>query len=405
MYVSRPGVLIAAPFLPWPANFGGAQRIHALARELQRDVDVTLVAPTIPDEEAHLHALGAYYDVVGVPARWSLRYPPSRVRRCQQLRAAFTRQSIAELTRPGSQFQQVIDRILQTRFIHVFKQETPYMASVHARPGIPTIIDAQNVEWDLLRRISQTSPSLGKQIYNASEWRKLRRVEQRAWAAADAVTVTSMPDAEAIAPFSRCAPILVPNGIDLDAVLPRRQASSEHPHDVLFIGALRHAPNADAVGWYLEHVHPIVRAQVPDARLHVVGADPPAWLRELDRWDVLVTGTVPSVQPWLADAAVAVLPLLSGGGTRIKALEAFAAQVPVVSTTIGVEGLNVSHAEHLLIADQPEAFAAAILATVSNADATRERATAARRLVEQRYSWAITAQPLRALVDSLLHQR
>lgn len=403
--MSRPGVLIAAPFLPWPANFGGAQRIHALARELQRDVDVTLVAPTTPDEEAHLHALGAFYDVVGVPARWSLRYPPSRVRRSQQLRAAFTRQSIAELARPGAQFQQVVDRILHTRFIHVLKQETPYVASVHARPGIPTIIDAQNVEWDLLRRIAQTTPSLGKQVYNAAEWRKLRRVEQRAWAAADAVTVTSAPDAAAIAPFTTRAPILVPNGIDLDATLPRHQRPTAHPHDVLFVGALRHAPNADAVGWYLNHVHPIVRAQLADARLLVVGADPPAWLRDLQRPDVVVTGTVASVQPWLADAAVAVLPLLSGGGTRIKALEAFAARVPVVSTTIGVEGLDVTHAEHLLIADQPDVFAQAVLATLHDTAASRDRAAAARTLVEQRYSWEQTAQPLRELVDSLLHQR
>jgi glycosyltransferase involved in cell wall biosynthesis len=153
---------------------------------------------------------------------------------------------------------------------------------------------------------------------------------------------------------------------------------------------MNHPPNADGIAWFVREVWP----QTPDARLLVVGRDPPESVLRLASDRIAVTGAVPDVAPYFARATAVIVPLLSGGGTRLKILEAFAAGRAVVSTSIGAEGLEVSDGRHLLLADGAHAFAEATGRLLADPELRARLAAEARKLVQERYDW-------RALGDRL----
>src|SRR5690606_8058639 len=141
----------------------------------------------------------------------------------------------------------------------------------------------------------------------------------------------------------------------------RHPLTESEPATIVFIGAMRYRPNAEGARWLVEAILPLTRRSIPDLQVCIVCADPPPDVLALGATPgVTVTGTVPDVRPWLQRATAVVIPLLSGGGTRLKILEAFSAGRPVISTTIGAAGLDAVDGDHLLIADRPEQFATAI---------------------------------------------
>jgi glycosyltransferase involved in cell wall biosynthesis len=147
----------------------------------------------------------------------------------------------------------------------------------------------------------------------------------------------------------------------------------------------------------------LIQRERPDAHFSVVGADPPAAVRALaDRAGVTITGTVDDVRPWLQAAQIVVVPLLSGGGTRLKLLEAFASGRPVVSTRIGAEGIDASDNRELLIADEPAAFAHAVLTLAREPDLRARLTGAARELVRARYQWSAISAQLREVHGDVL---
>ena len=179
---------------------------------------------------------------------------------------------------------------------------------------------------------------------------------------------------------------IVPNGTVMGPPL----TPSEAGPTVLFTGTMNHPPNRDAVLWFHACVWPAVLRSVPDAVLLVVGRHPQKEVAALGATDaaVRVTGEVRDMTPFLAEATVVVAPLLSGGGTRLKILDAFAAERPVVATTIGAEGLDVTHGEQLLIADDAQAFASATISLLRDAELSRAIAARGRCVAAERYDWA-----------------
>jgi glycosyltransferase involved in cell wall biosynthesis len=163
-------------------------------------------------------------------------------------------------------------------------------------------------------------------------------------------------------------------------------------------------PNHDAVRYFVAKILPLLRERRSDVTFWVVGRNPPAWLTDLAAHipGLQVTGTVDDIRPWLSKAAVYVVPLRIGGGTRIKIFEAMATALPVVSTTTGAEGLPVTHGKDIVLADDPRAMASEILGLLSTPSRRMALGVAARRLVEERYSWDTAAA---AFSDILEHVR
>ena len=166
--------------------------------------------------------------------------------------------------------------------------------------------------------------------------------------------------------------------------------------DLVFVGALDWRPNIDGLKWFASHVFPLVRARRPDCSLTIVGRSPGSEVRRLAGKNIAVTGTVADVRPYLWQSAVSIVPLRIGGGTRLKIYEAMAARVPVVSTSIGAEGLDVRGGENIAIADSPYEFAQACLDLLANGAERRRIAINAWEMVAACYSWESYRSGIRA---------
>jgi glycosyltransferase involved in cell wall biosynthesis len=172
---------------------------------------------------------------------------------------------------------------------------------------------------------------------------------------------------------------------------------------VVFTGLMDHPPNIDAVVWFCRKILPALRAKRPGLRFKIVGARPDARVIELaGREGVEVTGEVADIRPYLAGSSALVVPLRSGGGTRLKILEAMAMGRPVISTTLGAEGLEVTPGDNLLIADSAERFAGQILTLLESPDMARRLGKAGRELVVAKYDWQFCLRRLEGLYDRLL---
>ncbi len=184
----------------------------------------------------------------------------------------------------------------------------------------------------------------------------------------------------------------VPTGVDVDYFAPPRPAKPTT--DLVFLGSMDWRANIDGIRWFAADVLPRIRRRRPDCSLSVVGRRPNAEIVRLGEADprIHVTGTVDDVRPYLWETAVSIVPLRIGGGTRLKIYEAMAARIPVVSTTIGAEGLDVRDGENIALADSPEAFAERCLALLEDAEARRKQAQAAWEMVAACYSWEVVAR-------------
>jgi glycosyltransferase involved in cell wall biosynthesis len=183
----------------------------------------------------------------------------------------------------------------------------------------------------------------------------------------------------------------VPTGVD--AKFFKVRGPAEPAADLVFVGSMDWAPNIDGIDWFQREVLPLILGRRPACTVAIVGRIPPPAIQELPaRYPgVRVTGTVSDVRPWLWGSKVSIVPLRIGGGTRLKIFEAMAAGIPVVSTTIGAEGLGARDGDTIRIADSPEDFAAACLALLDDA-AERERlSNRALQMVTERYSWEAVA--------------
>jgi glycosyltransferase involved in cell wall biosynthesis len=201
-----------------------------------------------------------------------------------------------------------------------------------------------------------------------------------------------------------CRIALSPNGVD--CAHNRPGLAQPQPASLVYNGSLTYSANYDAMRWFLGEVYPRIRAQVPEVTLAITGSTQGVGLAGLALDDsVALTGYVDDVRLPVAEAAVAVAPIRQGGGTRLKILEAMALGTPVVATAKGAEGLDVVDGEHLLLADDPERFAAAVLRLLADQALAARLAANARQSVQQRYEWEAIGRRFVALVEDVVQQR
>ncbi len=269
---------------------------------------------------------------------------------------------------------------------------------------LSTVLDQHNVEYLIVKRISQTSPSPLVRAYARIEWPKLKKFESDACSKADVVLAVSDQDAQELKrlvssrednmPCGRIPAIeTVPIGIDTASILPvRRDLDSKN---ILFLGTMYWPPNIDCVLYFYREILPIVRQTLPDCSFTIAGQRPPAVIRELARDPIVrVTGYVADPREVASRCGVFVVPLRSGSGVRVKILDALAMGLPVVSTTIGAEGLAVQSGEHLLIADDPKDFAEAVVRVLTDGNLAEALGRRGRELVLQEYSWEVVGRRL-----------
>lgn len=384
-------ILILTPQLLYPSDGGGKIRSAQLFEALARDHDVTVATFRRPCDDA------AAVDRMRRCARrviaidWDEPMPPSLRFHAGAAAALASRLpfSVRKVRHRAMQraLRAAVDRDRPDLIVCDFIQH-----AINLPPDVPAVLNAHNVEATIIDRLARHAPGRVARAYLRVEADKLRGFEAAAVARFARVVVVSDADRQRFADDYRVAdPVVAPNGVDLDQLRP--DAPGGPGRDVVFVGCMDWSPNADAMLHYVRDILPRVRRR-GRSRLWIVGRNPSPAVRALaaDHPDVTVTGTVPDVRPYLARAAVVVVPLRIGGGTRIKILEAMAMARPVVATTIGAEGLDVVAGRDLELADDPAAFAHRVADLLDVPARRAELGRNGRRLVEARYAWAASAR-------------
>jgi sugar transferase (PEP-CTERM/EpsH1 system associated) len=261
----------------------------------------------------------------------------------------------------------------------------------------PAVIFTHNVESEIWRRHASTQSGVIARLLYGAQHRRMHRYEGRTLRRFDAVLAVSDADRETFTrlyPDAIRGPVhIVPTGVDTDFFKP--SGSPARATQLVFTGSMDWLPNEDAMRYFCRHILPLVRAEEPDVRLSIVGRAPTPAVQSLAaEAGVEVTGRVDDVRPFMDQAAVYIVPLRIGGGTRLKIFEAMAMGKAVVSTTVGAEGLPVANGEHLLLADEPRSFARAIVRLIRDQDQRERLGDAARSLVLARYDWSAVAGAL-----------
>lgn len=278
---------------------------------------------------------------------------------------------------------------------------TPMAQALRGLRGSPVLVVAHNIESLIWQRYHEVEQNRVRRWYIKRQWEKFERFEQGTFATATRTVAVSEADAAlARERFGADRVQVVENGVDPTYFRPsgvERKSGS-----ILFLGSLDSRPNLDAVVQLLDRIFPAVRAEIPLASLCLVGRCPPGWLVERVRRDpnVELASDVSDVRPYLARCGVMAVSLRIGGGSRLKILEALAAQTPVVSTRIGAEGLAVVPGRHVVVVEGVEAMARALVDLIRSPERGREMADAGRKLVEGCYGWARLADEL----DRIWHQ-
>ncbi|MGH9801140.1 MAG: glycosyltransferase, partial [Blastocatellia bacterium] len=350
-----------------PVDKGGKIRTYEMLKQLKRDHHVTYLAlddgTASPAESKDAREQAAEYchELVRIPHRTSAKFSAGfYVELFQNL---FSRLPYAVKKYESPEMRREITRLVEQNKPDVVVCD--FLApsiNVPENPGCATVLFQHNVEAMIWRRHYETQTNPLKRLYLYGQWRKTRALEKAECHRYDHVIAVSQEDSEMIRhDYGVEAVSDVPTGVDTEFFRPQTTAQPE-PASLVFTGSMDWLPNVDAINWFCEEVLPLVRAKVPNVKLTVVGRKPGRELLELSERDslIVVTGRVDDVRPFMENAAAYIVPIRIGGGTRLKIYEAMAMEKPMVSTTVGAEGLQVRDGEELLIADTSVSFADAV---------------------------------------------
>jgi glycosyltransferase involved in cell wall biosynthesis len=402
-------VLLLTQVLPYPPDSGPKIKTWNVLKYLTQHHQVTLVSFVRGDQSAEIKHLQQYCHAVHtVPIERSAWLDGQAM-----IRSLLSRQPWMMVRDDRAAMRQLVDRLSAETQFDIAHADQLNMAQYAARvPGARKILDAHNALWLLYQRLWQTMGFGPKKWLLGRDWRLLKQYEGRICREFDAVLAVSEEDKAALQEAiqgkdesgrmrnnSSLHPSItvIPIAVDTDEVAPAsRQPTANH---ILHIGTMYWPPNVDGILWFISQVYPHIRNKRPKVIFDVVGARPPQEIMDLsgNGTGVNVTGYVPDPTPYRQQAGVMVVPLRAGGGMRVKILEALAQGLPIVSTTLGCEGIAVTHGQNILIADTPHEFAHAVLRLLDNPRFATELGCNGRRLAEQLYDYRQVCQPLESV--------
>jgi sugar transferase (PEP-CTERM/EpsH1 system associated) len=392
-----------------PVDKGGKIRTYHMLRELRREHHLTYL--TLDDgtasPDARERAAEYCHELAVVPHRTRAKFS-----------AGFYAELALNLASPLPYFMKKYESAEMRREIEARLRASSFDVLVcdflnpsinmpSERGAVATVLFQHNVEAMIWKRHYEVQQNPLKRAYLYGQWLKTRRFERAACRRFDEVVAVSREDAETMKrEYGLEAVSDVPTGVDVE-YFRARGTERRDPHNLVFTGSMDWLPNEDAIRYFTSEIMPRIRRELPGATLTVVGRNPYPGLVELAERDpaVTVTGRVEDVRPYMERAAAYVVPIRIGGGTRLKIYEAMAMEKPVVSTTVGAEGLPVRDGEELLLADTPEAFAAAVLRVLREEDFARGLGARAAATVRERFSWERVTESFAAACERAAARR
>jgi polysaccharide biosynthesis protein PslH len=402
-------ILFLSQIIPFPPDAGPRVKTwHVLRYLIERGHQISLASFVRPEEEPFLEQvrkLGiTVYPVpiqrsrladIGYLLRSNLSGRPFLVERDD---LPGMRRQVAEIMAAHAVDAIHADQITMAQFA------LPYRSKPAKNGGkVRLIFDAHNATWTIIERMGQNAP-LPLKLPAFLETRRLKRYEGMILHLFDHTLAVTEPDRQALLAAAAVyqpgePPITVaPIAVDTRQLAPaRRQPGSRN---VLTLGTLHYPPNADGVRWFAQEIFPRVRAQVPESTLTIIGKNPPSDLVQLAQAQpgvIEVTGYVPDLDAHMDRAALMVVPVRAGGGMRVRILEAFARAMPVVTTTVGLEGIEAKPGRDVLVEDDPAAFAAAVVRLLDDPAQAAQLAENGRRLAQERYDWQVVLKKMDAV--------
>ncbi len=391
-------VLYFSPRVCWPIISGAHLRDFHLARQLARRTTLTYVGldsgtpPTPENTRLELQKLLSGAEVLFVPRDPS--YKAANI-----VRGLIGPTPLNVLNFTSAAVMAEVERILNDRSFDAIQIESVHLIAYAKRirqlcPRVRLICDWHNIESEILTRYAEQDSNPLRALYARRTAALSRGMENQFLHLGDAHTVCSERERDILLQRLPQARIeVVGNGVDVEYFASPTQ--DEVRRDLVFMGRMDYHANIDAAVFFAKKIWPLIRARQPELRLVIVGAQPAKEVLALrDLAGVTVTGTVEDVRPSYHTALAAVVPLRVGGGTRLKVLEAMAAGTPVISTTLGAEGLAVTDGKDILIADTPEATADTVASLQANSAAWQSLVANARNLVQAQYDWPVIGEVL-----------
>ena len=398
-------VLQLAPRVCWPLDTGAKLRNYHLARVLAERALVTLVA--FANEGQRRGNLQDFYRQVFAVRRDGHNSFP------KILRGAIGRTPLPLLNYTTRKMKQELIRILDVQDFDIVQIESIHLMAYlplirrAARKRPLAVLDWHNIESELMHQYGDRESNSFRKAYAKRTARLMSEFEKRALREFDAHVVVSEPDAERLRKLNSDARIFViENGVDTayySDVAAGASNGTSTTNRIVFVASMDYHANINAAISFARDVWPRAREQKGDLIFTIVGRDPGPEVRELASLPgVEVTGTVDDVHPYYHEALAAIVPLRAGGGSRLKILEAMAAGVPVISTTLGAEGLDVKSGENILIADSDDQLTEAIIELAENVNQRTGLIEGGRALVSKRYDWEKVGAKLLGVYQNLL---
>jgi polysaccharide biosynthesis protein PslH len=383
-----------------PVDKGGKIRTYNMLKELKRNCHITYLTldDGTADSQARDSANEYCHDLVCVPHRRREKfttgfYVELVLNLASDLPYAIKKYESAEMRREiekrAGQFDVLICDFLAPA------------ANVRRDLNCATVLFQHNVEAMIWKRHYEVQTNAARKAYLYRQWRKMVDFEAATCPQFDCVVAVSREDREQMEREYGVRNVYdIPTGVDTAFFRPSGERKPK-PHNLVFTGSMDWLPNEDAIRYFTEQIMPRIKQSVPDVTLTVVGRDPYPGLVELSKRDssVIVTGRVDDVRPYMEEAAVYVIPLRIGGGTRLKIYEAMAMEKPIVSTSIGAEGLPVTNGEEIVLADTPETFGDAVVQVLKDQNLADEIGQRAATRVRKEFGWDTVAASFAAICE------
>ncbi|MDO8682419.1 MAG: glycosyltransferase family 4 protein [Armatimonadota bacterium] len=397
----KPRILFLAQLLPYPPVCGGTIRSFNILKRLCENYDVTLLSFTRrPDDLHNVDVLKNYCsDVRTTPITRSTTANAKWALRSLLLGSSFIidRDYVPEM-------QTMVDNVIIDKpFDLVYVDHLQMSQYVKGAIGVPKVLDEHNVEWRIIQRIAQVSPPGPAKWFASIEWPKLRKHELIACREHDAVSVVTEHDLVTLCAENpsldniNCVPI----GVDTDEF----KAVSLDPASktILSVATMSWPPNIDAMLYFCSDIYPMVKRLVPGVRLVIAGANPPEAVTRLQSDpSISVPGFVKDIHGLASKSAVFIVPLRSGSGMRVKILNAMAMGLPVVSTSVGCEGIGAAHEKNVLLADNPLEFAEHTSRLLLDCNKRIDLGASGREFVIENYAWKVIYPRLDSMIGRLI---
>lgn len=387
-------ILVTSPAPIWPLVYGGAVRSYHLLSAIAETNQVTLL---YLQEEPHESVPKQLRDLCEVVHVFSPTYS-SRAARLRSLSRAssFSRQKhfSATMNQWIAENEANFDCLL-SEFTHTSWIPTRSLLRV---------VNLHNLEGELIWRTAQTDTKLVRKLYRYLDGLLLERDERKSLHSADLIWVTSEREKQLLRSKGIRRPChVIANGVDWQFFaqptlpLPTEQIVPE----LVFVGITHYYPNHQGMIWFLQRVWPLILAQRPQTTLAVIGGDPLPELNAYHSPQIQILGYIPEILPYYQNAKLTIVPLLSGSGTRFKLLESAATGTPIVTTTLGCEGIPVQNEKHCLIENDPIHFAQACLRLLNDPNLCTELSQNAQKMVRQQYDWRLVGEKARQTIEQL----